>query len=458
MGKPTIEELRQQVRGRVVTADDAEYDEARKVYNGMIDRRPRVVARCLDVADVMATVDFARESELDLSVRGGSHSVPGFGTNDDGVVIDLSGMKGTRVDPVTQTVRAEGGCTWGDFNHATYAYGLATTGGIVSTTGIAGLTLGGGIGYLSRGFGLSLDNLLSADVITADGRVVVASPRENEDLFWALRGGGGNFGVVTSFEYQLHPVKDIFAGIFFYPLEHARDILEFYRDYVETASEEMGLFPAFQIAPPLPFIPEKEVGKTFCAIVACWAGPLDTGEKELEPIGAAAPTAAKMVSPMPYPALNTAFDPLLPPGLQHYWKASFATDLTDGAIEAHIANGPNVPVVNSTIHIYPINGACNRVPADATAFAYRDAKFATVIAGMWPDPADNTENIKWVKDYYKALEPHSLAGGYVNFMAGDDQGRVKDNYKGHYDKLALIKKQYDPGNLFHFNQNIPPAG
>jgi hypothetical protein len=235
-------------------------------------------------------------------------------------------------------------------------------------------------------------------------------------------------------------------------------VLEFYRGYVETAPEEMGLFPAFQIAPPLPFIPEDEVGKTFCAIVSCWAGPLDKGEKALEPIRTAAPTVAEMVSPMPYPALNSAFDPLLPPGLQHYWKASFASELTDGAIEAHIEHGPKVPVVNSTMHIYPINGACNRVPSDATAFAYRDAKFATVIAGMWPDPADNENNIKWVKDYYAAVAPHSAAGGYINFMSDDDQGRIRDNYKGNYDRLASIKKTYDPGNLFHMNQNIAPAG
>ena len=457
MATSTIEELREQVRGAVITADDADYEEARRVYNGMIDRKPRVVVRCVDAGDVMATVGFARENALDLSVRGGSHSVPGFGTNDDGVVIDLSLMKGTRVDPKAQTVRAEGGCTWGDFNHATYPFGLATTGGVVSTTGIAGLTLGGGIGYLSRGFGLSLDNLLSADVVTADGRFLVASEKENEDLFWALRGGGGNFGVVTSFEYQLHPVKDIFAGIFFYPIERTRDVLEFYRDYVADAPEQMGLFPAFQIAPPLPFVPESEVGKTFCAIISCWAGPLDEGEKALEPIRRAAPTVAEMVSPMPYPALNTAFDPLLPPGLQHYWKASFATELTDGAIAAHVEHGPKVPVVNSTMHIYPINGACNRVASDATAFAYRDAKFATVIAGMWPDPADNEANIKWVKDYYQALEPHSLAGGYVNFMSGDDQGRVQANYKDNYTRLASIKHKYDPTNLFHMNQNIEPA-
>ena len=457
MGGSPVESLREGVRGHVVTADDADYDEARKVYNGMIDRRPRVVVRCVDAGDVMATVGFARENGLDLSVRGGGHSVPGFGTNDDGVVIDLSPMKGVRVDPVARTVRAEGGCTWGDFNHATYAFGLATTGGIISTTGIAGLTLGGGIGYLSRGLGLSLDNLLSVDVVTADGRFLVASEKENEDLFWALRGGGGNFGVVSSFEYRLHPVKDIYAGIFFFPLERTRDVLEFYRDYIAGAPEQMGVFPAFQIAPPLPFIPEAEVGKTFCIMVSCWAGPLDEGEKALEPIRTAAPTVAEMVTPMPYPALNAAFDPLLPPGLQHYWKASFASELTDGAIEAHLEHGPKVPALSSTMHIYPINGACHRVPSDATAFAYRDATFATVIAGMWPEASDNERNIGWVKDYYRALEPHSAAGGYINFMADDDQGRIRENYKGNYDRLTSIKRTYDPDNLFHLNQNIKPG-
>ncbi|MGH9151531.1 MAG: FAD-binding oxidoreductase [Acidimicrobiales bacterium] len=458
MGEATIEGLRERVRGEVSTASDEGYHEARRVYNAMIDRRPLAVVRCVDAGDVMAAVDHARDGGLDLSVRGGSHSVPGFGTNDGGLVIDLSAMKGVRVDPAARTARAGGGCTWGDFNHATHAFGLATTGGIISTTGVGGLTLGGGIGYLSRGHGLSLDNLVSADVVTADGRFLVASEDDNADLFWALRGGGGNFGVVTSFEFRLHPVKEIYAGVFFYPLEHTRDVLDFYRSYIATAPEEMGGFPAFQIAPPLPFIPEEHHGRPFCVFVACWAGALEDGEKALEPIRTVAPTVAEMVTPMPYPALNSAFDGLVPPGLQHYWKASFATELTDGAIDAHVEHGPGVPVVNSTVHIYPVNGACHRVPADATAFAYRDATFATVVAGMWPDPADNERNIAWVKDYYKALEPHSASGGYVNFMAGDDQGRVRDNYRGNYDRLASVKQRYDPTNLFHLNQNIAPAG
>ncbi|MCO6007548.1 FAD-binding oxidoreductase [Actinoallomurus purpureus] len=457
MGQP-IESLRERVRGRVITADDAGYDPARRVYNAMIDRRPLVIVRCVDAGDAMATVDFARENDLDLSVRGGSHSVPGYGTNDGGVVLDLSPMRGVRVDPRTRTARADGGCTWGDFNHATYAFGLATTGGIISTTGIGGLTLGGGIGYLSRGCGLSIDNLISADVVTADGRFLVATEKENEDLFWALRGGGGNFGVVTSFEYRLHPVRDVFAGIFFFPLDRARDVLEFYRDHIREAPEELGGFPAFQIAPPLPFIPESEQGKPLCAFVACWSGPLERGERALEPIRTAAPTVAELVTPMPYPMLNSALDALVPPGLQHYWKTSFATELTDGAIAAHLEHGPRLPAVNSTVHVYPINGACHRVPAGATAFAGRDMTFATVIAGMWPDPAANRDNIAWVRNYYEALRPHSATGGYINFMAEDDRDHIRDDYRDNYARLALIKKSYDPGNLFHVNQNIPPAG
>lgn len=456
MASPTVEELRAQMRGQVITEADAGYHDARKVYNAMHDRKPAVVLRCANVGDVMAAVNYARDRGGDLSVRGGSHSAPGFGTNDGGVVIDLSPMRGIRVDPRGQTARAEGGCTWGDFNHATHAFGLATTGGIISTTGIAGLTLGGGIGYLTRGLGLSLDNLLSADVVTADGQFLVASEQENEDLFWALRGGGGNFGVVTSFEYRLHPIKDVLVGIFVFPLDRARDLFKFYREFIQQAPEELGGFPAYLVAPPLPFLPETAHGNTYCAMVACWAGPLEEGEQVFQPIRSLGPTVGEMVSPMPYPAINTLFDALLPPGLQQYWKGSFATELTDAAIDAHVAHGPKIPTVNCAMHIYPLNGAVSRVSADATAFSYRDTKFATVIAGAWPDPADNQKNIKWVKDYYKALEPHSSAGGYINFMDADDQGRIKENYRGNYERLVSTKKKYDPGNLFHLNQNIRP--
>jgi len=451
-----VDQLREQVGGDVVAPGDDAYDEARKVYNAMIDRRPAVVVRSSGVGDVVAAVNFARENGLDLAVRGGGHSVPGFGTCDDGVVIDLSGMRSVTVDPTSRTARAEGGATWGDFNDATHAHGLATTGGIISTTGVAGLTLGGGIGYLARGFGLSCDNLISADVVTADGRSVVASEDENADLFWALRGGGGNFGVGTSFEFRLHPVETIYGGPMFFEVDDAATVLRFYREFIADAPEELGGFPAWQIAPPLPFIPEDRHGDTFLAFVACWAGPVDQGEAMLKPLHDVAPVVAEHVGEMPYPALNSAFDALVPPGLQHYWKANFVTELTDAAIDAHLEHGPKVPVVNSTVHIYPINGACHRVASDATAFAYRDANFATVVAGMWPDPSQNEANTRWVRDYYDATAPLSEEGGYINFMAGDDQDRIKANYRGNYDRLVQVKRTYDPDNLFHLNQNIRP--
>ena len=449
--------LRENVRGTVTTAEDAEYDEARRVYNAMIDRRPAVIVRPANTGDVMTAVRFAAENDLTVAVRGGSHSVPGFGTADDALVVDLSTMRGVRVDPLTQTARVEGGATWGDLNAAGYPFGLATTGGIISTTGVGGLTLGGGIGYLARGLGLSCDNLLAADVVTADGSFHVASDKEDADLFWAIRGGGGNFGVVTSFEFRMSPVKDIYGGPMFFELDAAGDLLRFYREFIADAPEELGCFPAYQIAPPLPFIPEDRHGEPFIAMVTCWAGDLDAGEKALQPIRDVAPRVAEHVGVMPYPALNSAFDALVPPGLQHYWKANFVTELTDDAIAAHLEHGPKVPVVNSTMHIYPINGAAQRVAPDSTAFAYRDATFATVIAGMWPDAADNDANTAWVKDYYAATAPHSEEGGYVNFMAEDDQSRIRANYRGNYDRLAETKRRYDPDNLFRHNQNIQPG-
>jgi len=456
MAKLMIEQLQDQVRGAVITPNDEGYDRARRVYNAMIDKRPRVIVEAADADDVKAAVTFAREGELAIAVRGGGHSVPGFGTGDDAVVVDLSRMRGVHVDPARRTARADGGATWGDFNDATHAHGMATTGGIISTTGVGGLTLGGGIGYLARGFGLSCDNLLSAEVVTADGRRLIASENENADLFWALRGGGGNFGVVTSLEFRVHPVKDIYGGPMFFELDDAAAVLRFYREFIADAPEQFGGFPAWQIAPPLPFIPEKRHGEPFLAFVACWAGPIEEGARALKPLHDVAPVVAESVGPMPYPALNSAFDALVPPGLQHYWKANFVKELTDEAIEAHLQHGPKVPVVNSTVHIYPINGAVHRLAPNATAFAYRDASFATVIAGMWPEPADNKANIKWVRDYYDATAPYSEAGGYINFMAADDQDRIKANYRGNYQRLVEVKRAYDPDNLFRLNQNIKP--
>ncbi len=414
------------------------------------------MVRAQHSADIATAVDFARESDLPIAIRGGGHSVPGFGTMDDGVVIDLSGLRGVSVDPAKRIATSQGGATWGDFNAATHEHSLATTGGIISTTGVAGLTLGGGIGYLTRGHGLACDNLVGAEVVTADGRTVRASADENADLLWALKGGSGNFGVVTSLDFDVHPLSDIYGGPMFFELEHARDLLEWYRDFIADAPEQFGGFPAFQIAPPLPFIPEDRHGETFVIFVACWAGPLDEGEAIVNKIKAVAPVVAEHVGPMPYPALNSAFDGLVPAGLQHYWKANFVRELSDAAIDAHLEHGPKVPAVNSTMHIYPINGAAQRVGADETAFGHREANFAPVIAGMWPDPADNEANIAWVKDYYAATAPHSEEGGYVNFMATDDQNRVRANYGANYDRLVTVKRQYDPDNLFRNNQNIKP--
>ncbi|WP_035840385.1 FAD-binding oxidoreductase [Kitasatospora azatica] len=456
MGKPTIEDLTNRVHGGVITPSDEGYDEARRVYNGMVDRRPAAVVRCVNAGDVLAAVGFARENGLDLAVRGGGHSVPGYGTCEGGVVADLSGMRGVRVDPTSRTARVEGGATLSDLDAATHAFGLAVTGGIVSTTGVGGLTLGGGFGHLARSLGLTCDNLLSADVVTADGRLLVVSEREHPDLFWALRGGSGNFGAVTSFEYRLSPLENVYVGLFFYELEHVEAVLRHYREHIATAPEQLGAFPAFQIAPPLPFIPQDRHGDTFILEVVCWSGPLEEGEQAVQPFREAAPVSFELVTPMPYPALQGLFDALLPPGLQHYWKAAFATELTDGAIAAHAVHGPTVPVVTSTCHIYPVNGACHRVAPEATAFSYRDASFATVIAGMWPDPADDAANTAWVRDYYAAVAPHSSAGGYVNFMGPDDQDRVTDNYRDNYARLVDTKRAYDPENLFHVNHNIRP--
>ncbi|RFU19794.1 FAD-binding oxidoreductase [Geodermatophilus marinus] len=448
--------LADRVRGRVVRPGDDDYDEARRVYNAMIDARPHVVVRCAGPDDVAAAVRYAAETGRALAVRGGGHSVPGFGTADDAVVADLSLLQSVDVDPEARTARAGGGTTWGRFNDATAASGLATTGGIISTTGIGGLTLGGGIGYLCRGYGLSCDNLLAAEVVTADGSVVTASAEEEPDLFWALRGGGGNFGVVTSFTYRVHPVGTIYGGPMFFELADAPAVLDFFRDFIADAPREYGGFPAFQIAPPLPFVPEDRVGDTFVAVVSCWSGSAAEGERVVDRFRQVARPVAEHVGPMPYPALNSAFDPLVPPGLQHYWKAAFVTELTDAAIAAHVEHGARVPVVNSTMHLYPINGAVHDVASDATAFGHRDASFAAVIAGMWPDPGDNEANVRWVREYHAAIAPHSAPGGYTNFASADDAHKAAENYGANHERLRELKRRYDPGNLFHLNQNIRP--
>jgi FAD/FMN-containing dehydrogenase len=451
-----VHPLREQVRGRVVGAEDEGYDEARAVHNGMFDKRPLAIVMAEQVGDVMSAVNVAREHGLDLSVRGGMHSGPGFGTNDGGLVIDMSEMRTVRVDPKSKTARADAGATWGDFNHATHAFGLATTGGIISTTGISGLTLGGGIGYLARGQGLTIDNLISADVVTAAGTFLTASERENEDLFWGLRGGGGNFGVVTSLEYRLAEIDQVFAGPIFYNLEDAATVFRMFDEFIRDAPEEFGGFPGFQIAPPLPFIPEDRHGDALCLVVVHWAGELDRAEDVLKPFREVAPIVADGAGPLPYPALNGAFDALYPKGLRSYWKGAFVKELPDAAIAAHIEHGSKVPEVTCTMHMYPINGACHRVGPNDTAFAYRDATYGMVFLAGWSDPANDAERIDWLQDYYAALTPFSEPGGYINFMQDDDYGRIRDNYRQNYDRLVEVKRTYDPDNLFHLNQNIEP--
>jgi FAD/FMN-containing dehydrogenase len=450
--------LRDAIDGEVIAPGDADYEEARTVYNAMIDKHPAAVVRCAGTSDVAAGIRVARDQGVDLSVRGGGHSAPGFGTNDGGIVLDLGLLLDVDVDAGASTVRAGGGCTWKVFNEGTHAHGLATTGGIIGSTGIGGLTLGGGIGYLSRKYGLSCDNLISAEVVTADGEVVTASERSNDDLFWALRGGGGNFGVVTTFEYRLHPVAEIYGGPIAYPVDRAEEVLRFYREQIAEAPDELGGFVGFHLSPPLPFLPEEWHFKNVCLAVPVWTGPIDKGEEMIRPWLEVVEPVGAHVGAMPYPALNVLFDDLLPKGLQHYWKSSFARTLSDEAIAVHAEYGAKVPSIQTAVHLYPINGAVQRVGADDTAFAYRDVDFSPVIAGMWENPADNEKNIAWVRAYHEALRPYSAEGGYVNFMDDDDGGRTESNYgRDHYGRLAAIKAKYDPDNVFHMNQNIEPA-
>jgi FAD/FMN-containing dehydrogenase len=446
------------VTGPVIGPGDPGYEDARHVYNFMIEARPHAIVQCASANDVRAVVAHATATGRDVAVRGGGHSVPGFGTADDAIVVDLSGLTGIEVDPKTQVARVGGGATWAMMNDATMAHGLATTGGIVASTGVGGLTLGGGVGYLTRAHGLSCDSLLSAEVVLADGSIVTASEDEQPDLFWALRGGGGNFGVVTEFTFRLHPVpENIYGGLIFFEREAAGDLFRYFDRFIDDAPREYGGFPAWHLAPPLPFIPANRVGEPFPVLVSCWTGDHDSGAKVLQGFRDVGPVMAEHVGAIPYTALNSVFDPLLPRGLQHYWKAVFAGNLTDDAIAAHTEHGQRMPAVNCAVHLYPVNGAAHDVAPDATAWGHRDARYATVIAGMWPDPADNDKGIRWVKDYYAALAPHSQPGGYVNFASADDQAKVHDNFGAGYDRLAQVKRRYDPANLFHLNQNITPA-
>jgi FAD/FMN-containing dehydrogenase len=458
LDEATVEQFKASLRGALIQPGDEGYDEARKVHNAMIAKRPRLIAYCADVADVIASVNFAREHDVLLAVRGGGHNGGGLGVADDGLVIDLSLIRGVRVDPEARTVRVEGGATWGDVDHATHAFGLAVPTGIISTTGVGGLTLGGGHGYLSRKFGLTIDNLLEADVVLADGSLVRASEEKNEDLFWAIRGGGGNFGVVTSFLFRGNPVSTVYAGPMFWEMEQAEEIMRWYREFIPQAPEDMYGFFAFLVVPPAPPFPEHLHGKKMCGIIWCYSGPLEEAEEAFRPVRQeAGPPAFEHVGPMPLPVLNSLFDALYPPGLQWYWRGDFATELSDEAIALHLRYGSEVPTMHSSMHIYPIDGAPHRAGKHETAFSYREATFSQVIIGVDPDPANNERIISWTRDYWDAVHPHSGGGAYVNFMMDEGQERVKATYRDNFERLVDIKNKYDPTNLFRVNQNIRPT-
>jgi FAD/FMN-containing dehydrogenase len=451
-----IDEFTSGLRGSLITPEEENYDQVRQVYNGMIDKRPAMIAQCVDVADVVQCVDFARENQLPLAIRGGGHSAAGMGICDDGLVIDLSRMRGIRVDPDRRTVRVEGGCTWGDVDHATHAYGLAVPSGIIGTTGVAGLTLGGGSGHLTRKYGLTIDSLLSADMVLADGQTVTASEDENQDLFWAIRGGGGNFGVVTSFLFRAHPVNMVRGGPSLWNLERSPEVLRWYRDFIDQAPEDLSGFFALMTVPPSPHFPENLHMKKVCGAVWCYCGPEEKADEVFAPVREFGPPALFGVQDVPFPVLQSAFDALYPPGLQWYWRADFFHEISDKAIEVHNQFGATMPTLHSGVHIYPINGAAQRVGKDETAFSYRDANFSQGIVGVDPDPA-NADKIKsWAIEYADAIHPYSAGGAYVNFMMEEGQERVQASYRENYNRLVQIKGKYDPDNLFHINQNIRP--
>jgi len=422
----------------------------------MISRKPRLIARCADVADVMTAIRFGRENDLRVAVRGGGHNAGGLGVCDDGLVIDLSPIKYVHVDPSSRTVRVGGGSKWGDVDHATHAFGLAVPSGIISTTGVVGLTLGGGIGHLTRKYGLTIDNLLSADVVLADGSFVVASADENSDLFWAIRGGGGNFGVVTSFLFQAHPVHTVCAGPMLWEMDQAADIMKWYREFIVQAPEEINGFFAFMTVPPGPPFPEHLHFKKMCAIVWCYTGAPEQANQILQPVRSYRRPAFEFFAPMPFPMLQGMFDGLYPPGYQWYWKADFVKELSDEAITLHCRHGAKLPTLHSTMHLYPVNGAAHRQSNKDTPWSYRDATWSEVIVGVDPDPANKDRITAWAKEYFDALHPFGAGGAYVNFMMEEGEDRIRATYRENYDRLAAIKGKYDPENFFRVNQNIRP--
>jgi FAD/FMN-containing dehydrogenase len=456
MQEEAYKKLSAKLRGSVITHANAEYEVARRVYNGMIDRRPDAIVRCADVADVVTAVNFARNEDIAVAVRGGGHNGAGLGVCERGLVIDLFSMKGVLVNSATDVIWAEAGCTQADVNHAAHDFGLAVPLGVISSTGVAGLTLGGGTGYLTRKYGLTVDNLLAANLVLADGRLVSASASENPDLFWAVRGGGGNFGVATSFLFRGCPVDQVFGGPMFWDMDHARELLEWYREVAPAQPEELsGLF-AFLKVPPGPPFPDELHGKTMCGIIWVYCGPLDVVEEAFRPVRKFRAPRFELMGSMPYPAMQSMFDAIYPPGLQWYWRGDFLDQIPDRAIDEHLKFGEHLPTLHSTMQLYPVDGAVSRVGRHETAFSYREAKWSMVIVGVDPDPRNAEKITAWTKDYWAALHPYSLGGAYVNFMMDEGVDRVKATYRDNYDRLLKIKRKYDPNNFFRINQNIKP--
>ncbi len=459
-GEFPLEELRPLLRGDIITPADPAYDEQRAVYNAMIDRHPALIVQCRDAADVVACVQFAGRHGIELSIRGGGHNAGGLGVADGALVIDLREMRSTTVDPGEGTVRVDGGCVWGDVDHATVAFGMATPSGFIASTGVGGLTLGGGIGYLTRRYGLTVDSLVSADVVLADGSLVVADETHHSDLFWALRGGGGNFGVVTSFTFRCHPVGEggvVIGGPVLYDIDDTDEVMRWYRELLPSLPEELSGWLGLLTIPPAPPFPEELWGRKACGIVWCYTGAHDRAEEVLAPVKEFGSPLVVGLHEMPFTMLQQAFDALYPAGLQWYWRADFFDVITDGAIDVHREFGHRLPTGHSTMHLYPIDGAACRVEEDATAFAYRGGGWAGVIVGVDPDPANAEAISQWTRDYWDHLHPHSAGGAYVNFMMEEGNDRVRASYRGNYDRLAQVKSTYDPGNVFHVNQNIAPA-
>jgi FAD/FMN-containing dehydrogenase len=443
-----IQELPKLLRGRFIRPEDESYNSVRKVFNGMIDKRPALIVRCAGVADVITAVNFAREANFLVAIRGGGHGVTGNAVCDGGLVIDLSTMKSVRVDPGNQKARSEGGATWGDFDHETQAFGFATTGGIVPTTGIAGLTLGGGIGYLNRKYGLTCDNLLSADVVTATGQLLRASTDENEDLFWGLRGGGGNFGVVTSFEYRIHPLRFVLAGELIFPLNRAKEVLRFYREWSTAAPDEVRADATLLSGPDGPALDIK----------VCYCGAMEDGERVLRSLRSCCPSMVDTVAPVPYETVQNLLTKVFQPGSLHYWKAGFVREFNDDAIEAIVDFFAGaVPPPFAAIAIEHLGGAVSRVGPLDTAFSHRKSQHSLLVLRMWRDPTESEDNIDWARRCYRTAEPFLEGGGYVNYLGDEGEAKIRAAYGDNYERLVAIKNKYDPTNFFRLNQNIDPA-